>query len=236
MDSERLSPTRTVVAAQLAILFVATAILIPAVTPGEAVTGGLWVKLAFLARVAVLVTLATWMLRRRSLGWSDMGLKRPEWRRFLIALPAGLLIVFLFSKVTAVLLPHVGLKPPDHSMFAPIKGNLGQYLFLLLPVTVGTAAFGEELLFRGFITDALSRLFNRPGIISSIIAITAQALIFGGLHFYQGLGGVVVTGVIGLGLGLTWLISGRNLWAGIIIHALLDGAGMTAIYLGYVTA
>lgn len=236
MNLESQSATKNVVAAQLAILLVATVILIQAVTPGEAVTGGLWAKLAFLARVAALVAFATWMLRQRSLGWSDVGLKRPEWRRFLIALPAGLLIAVVFSKVTAAVLMHAGIKSPDLSMFAPIRGNLGEYLFWLLPASVGTAAFGEEMLFRGFITDTLCRLLKGRGIFASMIAITAQAFIFGALHYYQGLGGTVVAGAIGLALGLTWLISGRNLWAGIIIHALLDGAGMTAIYLGYATA
>jgi uncharacterized protein len=106
------------------------------------------------------------------------------------------------------------------------------YLFWVLPVTIGTAAFGEELIFRGFITNALQRLLGGSGIRAVFTALTAQAVIFGGPHFYQGIGGMITVGVTGLALGLTWLIAGRNLWAGIAIHALLDGSAMTAIYLG----
>lgn len=141
---------KTIVAVQLAIYLLAAAILIPAVTPSDAVNGGPLVKLAFLARVAVLVALAGWLLRKRCLGWSDVGLRRPEWRRFLIALPAGLLIAVLFAAVVGAGLARAGLKSADYSMFAPIRANLGQYLFWVLPVTIGTAAFGEELIFRGF--------------------------------------------------------------------------------------
>ena len=227
-------PTRTFVAAQLAIFLVAAVILIPAVTPGEAVTGGAWIKLVFIGRMVALVVLAYWMLRRRSLGWSDMGLSRPDWRRFLIALPAGALMVIAFSTVGHFIAVGAGLPSANYSMFAPIKGNFGEYLFWMLPVSIGTAAFGEELIFRGFVTDALRRLLGGSGISSSVAAVMLQAVLFGGLHLYQGAGGVVTAGVTGLALGLTWIIAGRNLWAGIALHALLDGSAMTAIYLGYV--
>lgn len=103
----------------------------------------------------------------------------------------------------------------------------------MLPVSIGTAAFGEELIFRGFITNTLQRLFGGPGIGAVFAVLTAQAVIFAGLHFYQGVGGMITAGVAGLAPGLTWLIARRNLWAGIAIHALLDGSAMTAIYLGY---
>ena len=218
---------------QLVVFLLAAAILVPAVTPNAAMTGGLWVKLAFLARVTALVALAHWMLRKRSLVWSDVGLIRPNWRRFGIAVPAGLLLVVTFGAVAQAIITRAGLPSADYSMFAPIKGNLGAYLFWAVPVTIGTAAFGEELIFRGFISNALQQLLGRPGIGPVLIALTAQAVIFGGLHFYQGVGGMITAGVTGLALGLTWLIAGRNLWAGIAIHALLDGSAMTAIYLGY---
>lgn len=224
---------KAIVAAQSLVFLFAAAMLVPAVTPNAAMTGGLLVKLAFLARISALVALAHWMLRKRSLVWSGVGLTRPDWRRFGIAVPAGLLLVMTFGTVAQAIITRAGLPAADYSMFAPIKGNLGEYLFWVLPVTIGTAAFGEELIFRGFITDTLQRLLGGPGIGAVFTALTAQAAIFGGLHFYQGVGGMVTAGVTGLALGLTWLIAGRNLWAGIALHALLDGSAMTAIYLGY---
>ncbi len=70
--------TRRLVAAQLAIFLIAAAVVLPLVTPGQTVAGGLFVKLAFLARVAALVAFAHWLLRRRSLRWADVGLSRPN--------------------------------------------------------------------------------------------------------------------------------------------------------------
>ncbi len=228
--------TNIFVAAQLAVFLLASAIFLPAVTPSEAIAGGLWLKLAFLVRMAALVALAHWMLHKRSLGWSDVGLRQPHWWRFLVALPAGALLTILFAAGAHAVVAPFGLPLPSYAMFAPIRGNLGEYLFWVLPVSIGTAAIGEELIFRGFIADALRRLCgggSEPLVF--VIALTAQAVIFGSLHFYQGVSGIITAGATGLALGLTWLIAGRNLWAGIALHALLDGSAMTAIYLGYVT-
>ncbi len=145
-------------------------------------------------------------------------------------------MVVVFAQVAQAIITRFGLPGPNYLMFAPIKWSLGDYLFWLLPVTVGSAAFGEELIFRGFLTDALQRLFGgAPGVPVFVTAVKVQAVIFGALHFYQGVGGMIVAGATGLALGRTWLIAGRRLWAGIVLHALLDGSVMTAIYLGYVT-
>lgn len=228
------STPRTRAAGQLAILLVASAILIPAVNAGQAASGDAWLKVLFLSRIAFLVAIATWLLRRDSLGWSDVGLRRPQWGRFLIALPAGLLMTLLFAGIARALLAPLGLGAPNYAMFAPIRSDFVEYLFWLLPVSIGSAAFGEELIFRGFMTNALCRLFKATGPWKTVAAITLQAVIFGGLHAYQGPGGAITAAAVGLTLGLTWLISGRNLWAGIVIHALLDASAMTAIYLGMV--
>lgn len=65
-----------------------------------------------------------------------------------------------------------------------------------------------------------------------MIAVVGQSVLFGLLHSYQGVGGVVTTAITGLTLGIVWWIAGRKLWPGIVIHALLDGTAMTAIFLG----
>ena len=75
---------------------------------------------------------------------------------------------------------------------------LGLWIVLVAWLAAG---FGEELLWRGFLLDRLMRL---PGISGRIwLAIVIQAVLFGLPHLYQGWGGVIVTGSIGLLLG--WL-------------------------------
>jgi membrane protease YdiL (CAAX protease family) len=51
-------------------------------------------------------------------------------------------------------------------------------------------------------------------------------------HAYQGLAGVLITGVIGLVLGVVFLLGRRNLVAGIVLHGLLDTISLTLLFLG----
>jgi membrane protease YdiL (CAAX protease family) len=117
-------------------------------------------------------------------------------------------------------------------MFTPLRGRLPLYLFFLIPVAWGAAAFGEEMLFRGFFLDAIARLLGRESWPATLVAVVVQAAMFATLHLYQGPAGAATAGGVGLALGLAWWISGRNLWAGILLHGAFDATAMTAIYLG----
>jgi membrane protease YdiL (CAAX protease family) len=229
------SPGRRLEAAgQVLILTGLAALLFPAMSPGAAVSGGVAVKLLFLARMVVLLGLATWFLRMRKLRWIDVGLRRPRWRRFALAMILGLL---LSAGAAAIARLGLGLARPeapasDYSMFYPLKGDLRLYLYFLLPVTWGSAAFGEELIFRGFVLGALEQAFGGRRRAATLAAVVVQAPLFGLLHIYQGVGGAMTAGAVGLALGVVWLVSGRNLWAAIVVHGLIDSAAMTAFYMG----
>lgn len=231
MDS---NSSRLTVAGQLLLVCLVAAVLFPAMSPGDAVHGGVLVKMLFLGRMAVLIALATWLLRLRKLRWADLGLRRPGWLRFGLSIIAGLALTVAVAALVGLGLSRAGLPAASYTMFAPLQGNLPEYLFWLLPVTWLSAAVGEELLFRGFVRDALERLLGGSKTVPALAAIVAQAVLFGLLHLYQGAGGAVMAGSIGLVLGAVWLFSGRNLWAGIVVHGLVDSTAMTAIYLGAV--
>ena len=115
-------------------------------------------------------------------------------------------------------------------MFNPLAHNLPEYLFWLL-ATWTTAAFGEEMLFRGFMLDAIHRALGgrTPALVAAVLI---QGVLFGALHGYQGLHGALVAGALGVVLGFVWWGSGRNLWAGILVHGFMDSLSMTIIYLG----
>lgn len=88
----------------------------------------------------------------------------------------------------------------DYSMFAPLEGNLGAYLSFLWKMWL-SASIGEEILFRGF---AFVQLKNILGDKPWLIILVSSAL-FGFPHFYQGITGVILTFLIGLGFGyLYW--------------------------------
>ena len=189
-------------------------------------------KLLLVARIVLALGLATWFLRARGLRWADLGLRRPVWRRFAVAIPLGLAAGFALVGAAGAALRMAGVRPADFSAFAGVRGNLTEYLFWGVAVAWGAAAIGEELIFRGFAMDALRRIAGRDTRPAMALAVIGQAVLFGALHSYQGAGGAVTTGTIGLVLGLMWLGSGRNLWAGIVTHGLIDCGSMTLIYLG----
>jgi membrane protease YdiL (CAAX protease family) len=78
----------------------------------------------------------------------------------------------------------------------------------------------EEVLFRGFFLSRM-RAVSR----SSAVAIIVTSLIFGLLHFYQGLLGIFQTTMIGLFLAIVVTYS-RTLWPAIIAHAVFDATNL----------
>ena len=52
-----------------------------------------------------------------------------------------------------------------------------------------------------------------------------------GDHAYQGIGGILTTGLIGLTFGLLYLVARRNLWPTIIGHGLVNTFGITVLHL-----
>lgn len=112
-----------------------------------------------------------------------------------------------------------------------IHGDLTAYAIWILLVVWGSAAFGEELLARGYIMNRLEAVFGqRP--VGIVLAVLGQAAIFGALHAIQGATGVVITAYIGVVLAVTYYLSGRNLWASILAHGIMDTVSLTAMYLG----
>ncbi|WP_229792514.1 CPBP family intramembrane glutamic endopeptidase [Cognatilysobacter bugurensis] len=191
-------------------------------TVDQAVGGSVAAKLFVLARMAALVLLCTWLLRRSGERWADVGLRRPpRWWSVPLVVTAGFVGFVAIVMIANPLLAALGLDPPRHTD-AALRGDLLEYLFWAGPVTWGTAAFGEELLLRGFILDRIAKLIGSPRTPAMLAAVVLQAALFGSLHFHQGLGGVLVTGSIGVLMGLMWLLGGRNLWACIILHGIIN--------------
>ena len=65
-----------------------------------------------------------------------------------------------------------------------------------------------------------------------LLSVWWRGLAFGAVHVYQGLSGMVATGLTGLVLAGVYVGTGRNLWAASATHGVLDTAGFVLIYLG----
>lgn len=187
------------------------------------------------------LVLITIYMRFKGMKWSDMGLRGlPGWKSKLLVLPQILLVALVFAASVFFFtqaLPAMGVEfmaedaEGVNERWGNIEGNLPVYL-LWLGIVWTSAAFGEEMFFRGFLITRLEAVF-RGMRFAAIPAVVIPALIFGYGHFYyQGWSGLVMTGVIGLIFGSFFLIYKRNLWPLIIFHGLIDTLGMTAMYLG----
>jgi len=120
----------------------------------------------------------------------------------------GLLTLFLFRQVA--LWTGVGESPVLRQLLP--RSPEERRIFGVLSLAAG---FGEEIAYRGYSLSMLTPLLGVPG------AVVATSVVFGVLHGYQGLLGIVRTGVMG-GM-LAWgLLASGSLWPPIVAHVLID--------------
>ncbi|MHB8841104.1 MAG: CPBP family intramembrane glutamic endopeptidase, partial [Candidatus Aquicultor sp.] len=81
-----------------------------------------------------------------------------------------------------------------------------------------TAGICEEILFRGFLIFYLSQVLPSLPLIAVVVI---SSVIFGFGHAYQGLKGIIGTGILGLGLAVLYVATG-SLLLSMVIHALVD--------------
>ncbi len=161
--------------------------------------------------------------------WGDLSLLKPMQPGLVFAWAAlAIVSVTLVAGFFVVpLLKFLGVPAVDLSLLTSlIEGNLTNYLWFLIPVAWGSAAFGEELLMRGYL------LYRIEGLSNTGIAVLLQAAIFAVAHAYQGLMGVLNIFVLAFIFGVLFIRCGRNLWPLILAHGAIDTLSLTAIYLG----
>lgn len=193
----------------------------------------MWLQSEGIALLCVPVGVAmSWIaLRRRGKSWADVGMKRPTRLAVVVALIATVLLFPLTGVFSEILKELTGWEA-DISAFDVLRGNVGA-LIAGLAVVWTIAAFGEELLFRGFLTHSLADLppAEKRSLWTWMLALVVSSILFGLGHAYQGPAGMVLTAIIGLLFGLTFLAARRNLWAPILAHGLYDTAGFVIVFM-----
>ncbi len=190
------------------------------------------IKRAWVGFAVVLAILAWLTIRRADL--RNYGLKSPSpiWRTLLLA-SAGIVVAIAVSTLSDPIIEG-WFGETNTSAFVDVKGNLNIYLYLL-PFIWLFAAFGEEFFYRGFLMSGIAHLLggNKAG---WAFALITQAVIFGLGHEYQGVSGMIGTGLYALVFGGLYLVAGRNLWVPALAHGGLDTLGFTLMYFGVIEA
>jgi len=210
-----------------------------------------WARLLALAELAVIVAIfvgdrylpvsktpylfaLAWIsLRLRGLGWRDVGLARP--RRWLAAIGIGVLagaaMEMLELFVTQPLLMKLTGRKPDFSDFFALHGNL-KLLLVGVAFSWTLAAFGEEMVWRGYLMNRVADLIGHSRRIAWITSLILVNAAFGVAHRYQGMTGIFDDALMGLILGLIYLASRRNLTSAIVAHGVADTVDALLFFIG----
>ena len=183
--------------------------------------------------VPILFVLGLISLRVRDGGWGVIGLGWPSsWRRTLLwALAAAATRILLGQFVVDPLTAHFWPVANAPSGFNQITGHwLVALRWLLIVWTF--AAFGEEISYRGYLVTRAADVGGRSKA-AYWVAVLMVSVLFGYGHYYKGPAGMVDSGMAGLVLGAAYLLSGRNLWACILGHGLIDTVGVVALFFGW---
>jgi membrane protease YdiL (CAAX protease family) len=182
------------------------------------------------SKTPFLLLLAWGSLRLRGLRWRDVGLSRyRNWRTtLLLGIGSGVLMELIELFVTQPLLIRLTGKQPDLSDFFVLKGNL-KLTGLALVLAWTLAAFGEEMVWRGYLMNRVADLGNRSRIAwaASLVLVNAA---FGFAHSYQGITGIIDEGFMGLLLGLLYLAT--NLSVPIVAHGVGDTIDVLLLFSG----
>lgn len=179
---------------------------------------------------------AAWLLiwgfmRKNKKSWKELGFKKPHsWpRTWLVALTGAAGIHFIIGKLLKPQITKV-TGPLDISEFASIPGNPAALALGLLVVWT-LAAFGEEMVFRGYFLNRLAGLFKRRHF-AWTFAILISSCIFGFGHIYQGFAGVILAFAAGILYCLAYFFNLRNLWAPILMHGIYDTFAFLILFFG----
>lgn len=177
------------------------------------------------------IAIAVAVIARKHGSFGDMGFRRPEsWSKLLgTTLIYGFVIQLVFAVLIEPALSRLTGEPADISMFDHVRGDFGAYL-ILLAIGWVIGGFLEEFTFRGFIVGRVRWLLGSSSA-ASWVAVLAAAVPFGIAHLYQGVTGMIATGMIGFVLGAVYVYHRFNLWYAIFTHGFVNTIGITAIYL-----
>jgi uncharacterized protein len=184
------------------------------------------------SKIPFLFLLAWLSLRLRKLKWKDVGLKRSEslLKTILIGVSAGIGIELLELFVTQPLLVRLNGKMPDLSQFQILRHN-PKMLLLGLALTWTLFAFGEEMVYRGYLMNRIAGI-GRDSRLAWIVSLILVNVLFGAAHMGQGITGMIENTIDGILLGVLYLRGKSSLATPVIAHGVTDTVDLLLLFLG----
>lgn len=165
----------------------------------------------------------------KSLGFQR---KRLNTKDLLIIAPLfGTGFFLLYYYVFIPIVTSITGEPMDFSVFEPYKGNLPAIASLFILIWA-SAAFAEEIVFKGYLMTQFAKFFGSSKI-SLVINILLFGFIFGWIHAYQGISGQILSGFAGMLYAIIFHIRKNDLWFNIAIHGFFDTIALVFIYNGW---
>ncbi len=180
---------------------------------------------------AFIIAIAISLIARKHGSFRDMGFRSPEsWPKLLgTTLVYGLIIQMVFTIIIEPGLERLTGDAVDISAFDGVRGDFVNFLLLMgLGWIVG--GFLEEFTFRGFIVGRVRWLLG-SGVAATWVAVLVAAVPFGLAHLYQGITGMIATGIIGFVLGAVYVYHRFNLWYSVFTHGFINTLGIISIYI-----
>ena len=180
-------------------------------------------------RLILLLLIASQSLWLRGLSWSDLGVQKPASvsRTLIQAVAAATVILVAVRFVIVPAAERIAGVHVDLSALGEAGDARAFSMWLAQAWTL--AAFGEEMVFRGYMIRRMLDLTGESPA-GRAAAILISSSLFGLAHGYQGWAGVIATGSIGALLAILYFVSQRNLWPLIVCHGLVDTVALSLIY------
>jgi len=169
-----------------------------------------------------IATLAAWIAFGSSVFFIWPAVRQTTPQKIGTSFAWGFAVAFVAGSLLQVVLTRRSGKLRDKTLKA-FKG-----LAFILPITQEerswfalvsvTAGICEEVLYRGFLIRYLA---DGPWHAGLWIALAVASISFGLAHGYQGLSGIIGTGLVGAVMGVIFLATG-SLWLPMALHALVD--------------
>ncbi len=184
--------------------------------------------------IATLIVLLVSLIEYKKNFIKSLGFNAKNFTAKKTLIKAPIIAFVLFLVYYYILIPSVTFftkAPIDFSDFDTIKNDY-TLLFISIIFIWISAAFGEEIVWRGYFMKQFSKLFGKTNI-ALLINILLFGVLFGYLHSYQGITGQIITGILGIVLSIIFHFNKNDLWTNVAIHGFFDSFALIALYLDF---